>query len=84
MLIKWMDRSCKRETNCVNVKHMYSRRCRGHHWLSSCNGPHQPTAIPGVDKGTSGVVVAAEDEAEEKERREDVRRERGKLEKTWQ
>ena len=65
------NESCKCKT--------HSRRCRGHHCRSSGNGPHQLTAIQGGGKGPSGVVGADEDEAEEKERREDVRGERGKL-----
>ena len=36
-------------------------------------------AIPGGGKGPSGVVSAAEDKAVEKECREDIRGERGKL-----
>ena len=57
----------------------HSRRCQGHHCQSCCNGPHQLMAIPGGGKGPSGVVSAAEDKAVEKERREDIRGERGKL-----
>ena len=52
-----------------------SHQCKTH----SRQCPHQLTAIPGGGKGPSGVVGANEDEdeAEQKEHREDVRGERG-------
>ena len=52
-----------------------SHQCKTH----SRQCPHQLTAIPGGGKGPSGVVGADEDEAEQKEHREDVRGECGKL-----